>query len=30
VPKTIEVVQAIPRSEATKINRGRLVDERGG
>ncbi len=30
VPKSIEVVDAIPRSAATKINRGRLVEERGG
>ncbi len=30
VPKTMEVVPAIPRSEATKVNRGRLVEERGG
>jgi bile acid-coenzyme A ligase len=29
-PKTIEVTGAIPRSEATKANRGRLVEERGG
>jgi bile acid-coenzyme A ligase len=30
VPKTVEVVDAIPRSEATKINRRALVDARGG
>jgi bile acid-coenzyme A ligase len=30
VPKTIELVDAIPRSEATKVNRGRLVEARGG
>jgi bile acid-coenzyme A ligase len=30
VPKTVEFVDAIPRSEATKVNRGRLVDARGG
>lgn len=30
VPKTIELVAAIPRSEATKVNRGALVAERGG
>jgi bile acid-coenzyme A ligase len=30
VPKTIEVTGAIPRSEATKVNRGRLIAERGG
>jgi bile acid-coenzyme A ligase len=30
VPKTIEIIDAIPRSEATKVNRGRLVAERGG
>ena len=29
-PKTIEIVDAIPRSEATKVNRGRLIAERGG
>jgi bile acid-coenzyme A ligase len=28
VPKTVEIVDAIPRSEATKVNRGRLTDER--
>ena len=30
VPKTIELVESIPRSEATKVNRGRLVEVRGG
>jgi bile acid-coenzyme A ligase len=30
VPKTIEIVEAIPRSEATKVNRGALVEARGG
>lgn len=30
VPKSIEIVDAIPRSEAMKVNRGRLVEERGG
>jgi bile acid-coenzyme A ligase len=30
VPKTVEFVEAMPRSEATKVNRGRLVDDRGG
>ncbi|HET8618961.1 MAG TPA: AMP-binding protein [Acidimicrobiales bacterium] len=30
VPKTVELVDAIPRSAATKVNRGRLVGERGG
>jgi bile acid-coenzyme A ligase len=30
VPKSIEIVDTIPRSEAMKVNRGRLVDERGG
>lgn len=30
VPKSIEIVEAVPRSEAMKVNRGRLVDERGG
>ena len=30
VPKTIELVGAIPRSEAMKVNRGRLVEARGG
>jgi bile acid-coenzyme A ligase len=30
VPKSVEIVDAIPRSEAMKVNRGRLVEERGG
>ncbi|MBL7502682.1 AMP-binding protein [Frankia sp. CNm7] len=30
VPKSVEIVDAIPRSEATKVNRGRLVEARGG
>jgi bile acid-coenzyme A ligase len=30
VPKSMEVVDAIPRSEAMKVNRGRLVEARGG
>ncbi len=30
VPKTIETVDALPRSAATKINRGALVAARGG
>jgi bile acid-coenzyme A ligase len=30
VPKSLELVDAIPRSAATKVNRGALVDERGG
>jgi bile acid-coenzyme A ligase len=30
VPKTVEIIDAIPRSEATKVNRGRLTAERGG
>ena len=30
VPKSLEVVEAMPRSAATKVNRGRLVEERGG
>jgi bile acid-coenzyme A ligase len=30
VPKSIEVIDAIPRSEAMKVNRGRLLAERGG
>ncbi len=29
-PKTVEIVEAMPRSAATKVNRGRLVEERGG
>jgi bile acid-coenzyme A ligase len=30
VPKTVEFVDSIPRSAATKVNRGQLVAERGG
>ena len=30
VPKTIEIVDAIPRTEATKVSRGRQMDARGG
>lgn len=30
VPKSIEFVDTMPRSEAMKVNRGRLVEERGG
>ena len=30
VPKSVEFVEEMPRSAATKINRGRLVEERGG
>ncbi|HEY2429712.1 MAG TPA: acid--CoA ligase, partial [Acidimicrobiales bacterium] len=30
VPKTVEVVDVIPRSEATKVSRQALVAERGG
>jgi bile acid-coenzyme A ligase len=30
VPKSIELLEAIPRSEAMKVNRGRLLEERGG
>jgi bile acid-coenzyme A ligase len=30
VPKTIEIIDAIPRSAATKVNRGALVEARGG
>ncbi len=30
VPKSVEFVQAIPRSEATKVNRGALVVAREG
>jgi bile acid-coenzyme A ligase len=30
VPKSVELVDSIPRSEATKVNRGRLVEARGG
>ncbi len=28
VPKTVEIVDTIPRSAATKVNRGALVAER--
>jgi bile acid-coenzyme A ligase len=30
VPKTMEIVDAIPRSAATKVNRGALLEARGG
>jgi bile acid-coenzyme A ligase len=30
VPKTVEIVERIPRSEATKVNRQQLIAERGG
>ena len=30
VPKTVEFVDAIPRSAATKVSRGAMVDARGG
>jgi bile acid-coenzyme A ligase len=30
VPKSIEILEAIPRSEAMKVNRGRLTEARGG
>jgi len=30
VPKTVELIDHIPRTEATKVNRGALIDERGG
>lgn len=30
VPKTVEYVDAIPRSAATKVSRGAMVDARGG
>lgn len=30
IPKSVEIVEAMPRSAATKVNRGRLVAERGG
>jgi bile acid-coenzyme A ligase len=30
VPKTVEIVAALPRSAATKVNRGRMVQARGG
>jgi bile acid-coenzyme A ligase len=30
VPKSVEIVDAIPRSAATKVNRGAMIAERGG
>ncbi|MFD0854491.1 hypothetical protein ACFQ07_19805 [Actinomadura adrarensis] len=30
VPKTVEVVEAIPRSAATKVSRRSMVEARGG
>jgi bile acid-coenzyme A ligase len=30
VPKTVELVDALPRSEATKVSRGAMVEARGG
>ena len=30
VPKSVEIVDAIPRSAATKVNRGALIEARGG
>jgi bile acid-coenzyme A ligase len=30
VPKTVEIVDRIPRSEATKVNRAALIEARGG
>jgi bile acid-coenzyme A ligase len=30
VPKTVELVESIPRSEATKVSRGALIEARGG
>jgi hypothetical protein len=30
VPKTIEIVERIPRSVATKVNRGAMIAERDG
>ncbi len=30
VPKTVEIVDSIPRSEATKVNRRAMIDARGG
>lgn len=30
IPKGVEIVATMPRSAATKVNRGRLVEERGG
>jgi bile acid-coenzyme A ligase len=29
-PKSVEIVDEVPRSAATKVNRGALVDARGG
>jgi bile acid-coenzyme A ligase len=29
-PKTVEIVDRIPRSEATKVNRAALIADRGG
>jgi bile acid-coenzyme A ligase len=29
-PRSIEILETIPRSQATKVNRGRLVEARGG
>jgi bile acid-coenzyme A ligase len=29
-PRSMELVDAIPRSAATKVNRGKLIEERGG
>jgi bile acid-coenzyme A ligase len=30
VPKSVEFVDEIPRSVATKVNRGALIESRGG
>lgn len=30
VPKSVEIIDSMPRSEATKVNRSRLVEARGG
>ena len=30
VPKSVEIVDEIPRSAATKVNRGALLEARGG
>ena len=30
VPKSVEFVDAIPRTEATKVSRAALIDARGG
>jgi bile acid-coenzyme A ligase len=30
VPKTVELVDLVPRSEATKVNRRALIEARGG